>query len=51
MYSLTIWAVLAGLLVFSEVPNGLAMAGMAVVAAAGLAIIWLDGRQRQMARL
>lgn len=48
MYSLTIWAVLAGLLVFREVPNPLAIAGMALVALAGLAIIWVDGRARQL---
>lgn len=47
MYTLTIWAVLSGLVVFGEVPNTLAIAGMALVALAGLAIIGLDGRQRR----
>jgi drug/metabolite transporter (DMT)-like permease len=47
MYTLTIWAVLSGLVVFGEVPNTLAIAGMLLVALAGLAIIWLDGRQRR----
>ena len=52
MYTLTIWAVLSGLAVFGEIPNRLAIAGMVLVALAGLAIIWLDGRQRkQEARL
>ena len=52
MYTLTIWAVLSGLVIFGEVPNTLAISGMVLVALAGLAIIWLDGRQRkQDARL
>ncbi len=51
MYTLTIWAVLSGLILFGEVPNGLAMAGMALVALAGLAIIWRDGRERKAAAL
>ncbi|WP_421696353.1 DMT family transporter [Aestuariivirga sp.] len=52
MYTLTIWAVLSGLILFGDVPNTLAVSGMVLVALAGLAIIWLDGRQRkQNARL
>lgn len=47
MYTLTIWAVLSSVLVFGDIPNQLAIAGMALVALAGLAIIWLDGRQRR----
>lgn len=47
MYTLTIWAVLSGLILFGDIPNTLAVAGMALVALAGLAIIWLDGRQRR----
>ena len=47
MYTLTIWAVLSGLVVFGEIPNALAIAGMVLVTLAGLAIIWLDGRQRR----
>jgi len=47
MYTLTIWAVLSGLVVFGEIPNTLAIAGMVLVTLAGLAIIWLDGRQRR----
>jgi drug/metabolite transporter (DMT)-like permease len=47
MYTLMIWAVLSGLLLFGEVPNMLAIAGMVLVALAGLAIIWLDGQQRR----
>lgn len=47
MYTLTIWAVLSGLILFGDVPNLLAVSGMVLVALAGLAIIWLDGRQRK----
>lgn len=49
MYTLTIWAVLSGLILFGEVPNMLAVSGMVLVALAGLAIIWLDGRERKAA--
>jgi len=45
MYSLTLWAVLAGLLLFDDVPNPLAIAGMALVALAGLLVIFLDQRR------
>ena len=51
MYTLTIWAVFSGMILFGEVPNLLAVSGMALVALAGLAIIWLDGRQRKADRL
>lgn len=47
MYTLTIWAVLSSVILFGDIPNQLAMAGMALVALAGLAIIWLDGRRRR----
>ncbi|MFO1132338.1 MAG: DMT family transporter [Hyphomicrobiales bacterium] len=47
MYTLTIWAVISGLILFGDVPNLLAVSGMVLVALAGLAIIWLDGRQRR----
>lgn len=49
MYTLTLWAVLSGLILFGEVPNTLAVSGMVLVALAGLAIIWLDGRERKAA--
>jgi drug/metabolite transporter (DMT)-like permease len=47
MYTLTIWAVLSSVVLFGDIPNELAIAGMALVALAGLAIIWFDGRQRR----
>ena len=49
MYTLTIWAVLSSVILFGDIPNTLAIAGMALVALAGLAIIWLDGHQRRAA--
>lgn len=52
MYTLTIWAVLSSVMLFGDIPNELAVAGMALVALAGLAIIWLDGhRRREAARI
>jgi drug/metabolite transporter (DMT)-like permease len=46
-YSFMIWAGLSGLLVFGDVPNGLALAGMGLILAAGLAVVLLEGRTRQ----
>jgi drug/metabolite transporter (DMT)-like permease len=45
MYSVTVWAVLLGLLLFNDVPNLLAIIGMALVVTAGVLIIVLDGRR------
>jgi hypothetical protein len=39
--------VISGYLVFDTVPNGLAIAGMALILVAGLAVILLEGRTRQ----
>lgn len=47
MYTLTIWAVLAGYVLFGDIPNAMAIAGMGLVVLAGLSIILLDGRQRR----
>jgi drug/metabolite transporter (DMT)-like permease len=44
-YSFAIWAVLSGLIVFSELPNPLALIGIAAIMASGLAIILLDRRR------
>jgi drug/metabolite transporter (DMT)-like permease len=46
-YSFMIWAGLSGLLVFGDMPNGLALAGMGLILAAGLAVVLLEGRTRQ----
>ena len=35
-YSFTVWAVISGLIVFSELPNTLALCGIALVVASGL---------------
>ena len=50
MYTLTVWAVLFGIILFNDVPNLLAIAGMALVVVAGLLVIVLDGRERRVAR-
>lgn len=44
-YSFTVWALLAGFAVFGNVPNALAIAGMAVILASGLTVVVLDGRR------
>ena len=49
MYTLTIWAVLSGVVLFGDIPNPLAVAGMVLVVLAGLSIIFLDGHQRRTA--
>ncbi len=46
-YSFMIWAGLSGLIVFGTVPNGLAIAGMLLIMAAGIAVVMLEGRTRQ----
>lgn len=46
MYSLTTWAVIAGWVLFNDIPNALAFAGMGLVILAGLLIIYLDGYTR-----
>ena len=47
-YTFTLWAVTSGYLVFGEVPNRLAMAGMALILTSGLAIVLMDGRTRRV---
>lgn len=46
-YAFTLWAVLSGLVVFGDVPNGLAVAGMGLIVLSGLCVILLEGRTRQ----
>lgn len=48
-YFFTLWAVLSGLLVFQQFPNALAIAGIALVVASGLAVVYLDNRKRKPA--
>jgi drug/metabolite transporter (DMT)-like permease len=49
-YAFMIWAGLSGVLLFNEVPNALAIAGMVLIMLAGLAAIALENRTRQGGR-
>ncbi|UCI33672.1 DMT family transporter [Mesorhizobium sp. B4-1-4] len=48
-YCFTVWAVISGLLVFGQFPNALAVCGILLVVASGLAIVSLDERKRRLA--
>jgi drug/metabolite transporter (DMT)-like permease len=48
-YCFTVWAVISGLLVFGQLPNPLAIVGILLVVASGLAIVLLDQRRRRLA--
>ena len=48
-YAFTLWAMMSGLLVFGDLPNPLALAGIALVTASGLAVVLLDTRGRRPA--
>lgn len=48
-YSFTVWAVIAGFLVWGEVPNGLAVAGMVMIVTSGLALLFVRSKRRQEA--
>ena len=43
-YSFALWAVLSGLIVWGALPNPLALAGIAVIAGSGVAIVLFDQR-------
>ena len=47
-YCFTVWAVISGLLVFGQFPNALAVCGILLVVASGLAIVSLDQRKRRL---
>jgi drug/metabolite transporter (DMT)-like permease len=47
-YTFMLWAVLSGLVVFGDVPNGLAIAGMTFILMSGLALMLMDGRLRRL---
>jgi drug/metabolite transporter (DMT)-like permease len=47
-YAFTLWAVIAGVVVFGALPNALALAGIAIVTVSGLAVVMLDGRRRPL---
>jgi drug/metabolite transporter (DMT)-like permease len=44
-YSFAVWAVLSGLIVFNQLPNPLALVGIAAIVASGLGIILIDRRK------
>jgi drug/metabolite transporter (DMT)-like permease len=48
-YSFTIWAVTAGFVVWREVPNSTAIIGMTLIAASGLALLFVNPRKVQEA--
>jgi drug/metabolite transporter (DMT)-like permease len=50
-YSFALWAVVAGLLVWGEVPNALALAGIGLVVGSGIAILLIDARTDRPVRL
>ena len=44
-YSFALWAVLSGVVVFGALPNALALSGIALIVASGVAIVLLDQRR------
>jgi drug/metabolite transporter (DMT)-like permease len=46
LYAFMLWAGISGLVVFDQVPNALALSGMALILLAGLGVIMLEGRTR-----
>jgi drug/metabolite transporter (DMT)-like permease len=44
-YSFALWGVVSGLIVWGELPNALAFAGIALIAGSGIAIVVLDQRR------
>jgi drug/metabolite transporter (DMT)-like permease len=48
-YSFTLWAVISGLVVFGHLPNALALGGILLVVASGLAVVLIDDRRRRPA--
>jgi drug/metabolite transporter (DMT)-like permease len=50
-YSFALWGVLSGLIVWGALPNALALTGIALIAASGVAIVLLDQRRREAVML
>jgi drug/metabolite transporter (DMT)-like permease len=44
-YSFALWGVMSGLIVWGALPNTLALAGIALIAGSGIAIVVLDQRR------
>jgi drug/metabolite transporter (DMT)-like permease len=47
-YSFTVWAIVSGVIFFGELPNALALFGIGLVMASGLAIVLMDERRRRL---
>ncbi|RUT35157.1 DMT family transporter [Arsenicitalea aurantiaca] len=47
-YTFTVWAVISGVVVFSEWPNLIASIGIVLVVGSGLAVVLLDERRRRL---
>ena len=50
-YLFSVWAVLSGFFVFGTFPNTLALYGIALIVASGIAVVFLDQRRRRLAVL
>ena len=50
-YTFTLWAMLSGFVVFSDIPNWLAMIGIALILGSGLASVALDQRTKAKGRI
>ena len=44
-YTFTLWALISGVIVFGDIPNALAITGMLLILASGLASVMLDQRR------
>ena len=49
IYTFALWAVISGVVVFGTLPNPLALFGIMLIVASGVAIVTLDGRKRRLA--
>jgi drug/metabolite transporter (DMT)-like permease len=50
LYSLTLWAVLSSIVLFGDIPNLLAIAGVILIVLAGLMVISVDARASRQAK-
>ena len=44
-YMFALWAVASGFFVFGTLPNALAVAGIVLIVASGVAVVWSDARR------
>ena len=44
-YTGTIWALIAGIVVFNAIPNELARVGIALILVSGIVVVWMDARR------